>query len=49
MADVLEIGPKIIPLFGYDILLTKKMVFFAMEKCQPIKLKEVERVEKELS
>ena len=46
MADVLEIGPKIIPLFGYNILLTKKMVFFAMEKCQSTKLEEMEIVEK---
>lgn len=30
MADVLGIGPKVVPLFGYDILLTKNMAFFAM-------------------
>lgn len=30
MADILGIGPKVVPLFGYDILLTKNMAFFAM-------------------
>ncbi len=33
MADLIEIGPKMAMLFGYDILLTKNMVFFAMEEC----------------
>ena len=31
LADALKVGPKVVPLFGYDLLLTKKMVFFAME------------------
>lgn len=35
MAELMEIGPKMTNLFGYDILLTKNMVFFAMEECQP--------------
>lgn len=30
MASVLKIGPKIFSLFGYDILVTKNMAFFAM-------------------
>ena len=37
MADVLEVGPRVFPLFGFDILLTKKMAFFVMEECGPVK------------
>ena len=45
MADILEVGPKIVPLFGYDILLTKNMVFFAMEECGPIRASSFETLE----
>lgn len=33
MADALKVGPKIIPLFGYDIVIGKNSAFFSMECC----------------
>jgi hypothetical protein len=30
IAGVLEVGPKILPLFGYDIAISKNVGFFAM-------------------
>lgn len=30
LADALEVGPRVFQLFGYDLLITKKMVFFSM-------------------
>ena len=45
MADVLEVGPQISPLFGYDVFLTKNKAFFAMEECKTIKYSELESAE----
>ena len=33
MADELNVGPEVKPLFGYDIVLLKNAAFFVMEKC----------------
>lgn len=35
LADALEVGPKMFKLFGYDIILSQKKVFFSMERCFP--------------
>lgn len=36
IASVLEVGPRIYTLFGYDIVIGRDFAFFAMEKCQSI-------------
>lgn len=33
VADALEVGPKMLKLFGYDIVVSKTMAFFSMERC----------------
>ena len=37
MADILEVGPKMLRLFGYDIVISRTMAFFSMERCSLIR------------
>ena len=34
LAEFLEAGPRMLKLFGYDIIVSKNMAFFSMEKCE---------------
>lgn len=43
MADALEIGPKMLRLFGYDIVFSKNRAFFSMEKCASVSEKYCEK------
>jgi hypothetical protein len=36
VASKLEVGPKVMPYFGFDILMYSDCVEFAMEACEPI-------------
>ena len=36
MADSLEVGPKMLRLFGYDIVVSRDFAYFSMEKCNTV-------------
>jgi hypothetical protein len=36
LACAIGVGPEIVKVFGYDIIITKNSAFFSMEMCEPI-------------
>ena len=36
IAAVLEVGPQIMPIFGFDLLVFEDCIEFSMEKCEPL-------------
>lgn len=48
LADELGVGPRVFPVFGYDIIITEGCVMFAMEKCEPIKPNSVGSFKREM-
>lgn len=44
ICSVLQVGPQIKSIYGYDIITTRKRAFFAQEKCEFIRVEDFDRI-----